>query len=87
MGDLDLGGGSLPGHWGYPSPLYNYKTGQYDSNGMVWHGKEPATLVDVWELRKELGPDTKIDLESALGGYSFYQANVGKGDYKQVITL
>ena len=32
----------LENAWGFDSPKYNYETGEYESNGIVWNGPGPA---------------------------------------------
>lgn len=92
MAKQTLGQGGIPKDWGFPSPLYNLETGQYDSRGMVWQGKKPATKEDVAALRERFGAKTKIDGNSKRGrkapNYNtFYSRNVGKGPYKQHLVL
>ncbi len=92
MSDLSLGNGGLAENWGYPSPLYNFDTGTYDSKGMVWHGDENATKGDVQALYDSLShlqdPDNiVIDWPTCFGYPSFFERNSGRLPYKQEIIL
>ena len=88
---LTLSGAGMPKNWGAPSPLFNFKTGTYDSRGMIWKGKAPATKVDILALRKVFGPKVKIDGNSKRGldnpkYNTFGSRNTGKGAYKQTVV-
>jgi len=48
MSELSTGGApDFPANWGFPSDPYNYCTGSYTACGMIWYGKDRATLDDV----------------------------------------
>lgn len=91
---LTFGEGGVPRGWGYPSPLYNFETHQYDVGPIVWHGRKPCTMADVKRLRSFFGDNAKVDRPSMKGrsdpGYSTWserQLKRKKSPYKQVVIL
>ena len=61
MGELTDGQGGFPEKWGFPSPVYNYCTGEYVTGGMIWYGKDKATIEDVLEVLDAQNSSGKID--------------------------
>ena len=70
MSELGGVGGQLPPNWGYPSPIY--VDGKYQSDGMLWLGKEKATEADIQALKAELGEDVEIDEGTLCGTYTWH---------------
>ena len=64
MSDLSLGGGGEL-TWSYPSPVYI--SGEYRLGGMVWMGKQEATVEDIEAMRNYYGPDAEVDKTSLCG--------------------
>jgi hypothetical protein len=93
MSELSMGGTGDLGEWGYPSALYNFETGQYDDDGMIWNGDEKATKADRKQCKKAVHhKPCKLDGASLCGKndpeYStFREDNKGEWPYKQTITL
>lgn len=92
MADLTLGGAGAPANWGVPSPLFNFATGKYESGGLVWFGRTPATPADKEAARKFFGANAVFDTRSLVGMNAptyntFHAANAGKGVYKQVAAV
>lgn len=86
MSKLSLGS-SMPDGWGFPSPLYNHVTGQYEDDGMVWMKKERCTMEDIEALKDALGDNVNIDIASVFGGASFFERNVRLYPYKRKVVL
>ena len=88
MSKLTLGKAKeMPAGWSFPSPLYNFKTGKYEHNGIVWVGKARCTMKDVEALKKGMGEGVQIDVASCFGGESHFDANVGRAPYHRVVVL
>jgi len=61
MSDLTTGQSDFPANWGFPSSIYNYCTGEYESGGMIWYGKDKCTIDDVLEVLEDPRSQKKID--------------------------
>jgi hypothetical protein len=92
MADLTLGGAGVPANWGIPSRLFNFATGKYESGGLVWFGRTPATPADKAAAKKYFGANVVFDTRSLVGmnapNYStFHAVNAGKGVYQQAAAV
>ena len=91
MAFLSLGGGL--GKWGMPSPLYNHKTGKYESDGLIWMGKNPPLPADYTLLDKKFGPGSyAVDKRSIVGKKdpawsNFRDENKKKAPYHRKVIL
>ena len=88
---LTLGGISGAGSWGVPSPLYNFKTGKYETGGLIWYGRKPATAEDKASAKSVFGSNVFFDSRSLVGMDSskyatFFSAKHGKGPYKPPVV-
>lgn len=57
----------LPANWGFPGPIYNYRTRRYKSGGMVWLGPSPATPEDIAAILSYPRAKEKIDRLTLCG--------------------
>jgi len=87
MSRLSLGDGGMPAGWGMPSPLYNFETGKYENDGIVWLSDERCTMADIEALKDALGENVNIDVATVFGGKSFRDRNKDFYPYKQSIKL
>jgi hypothetical protein len=93
MSELSLGGTGDLGDWGYPSGLYNYATGQYDDDGMIWNGKNKATKADRKQCKKAVHhKPCKLDSASVCGTNdpdwsTFREDHKGEVPYTQHVTV
>lgn len=58
---LTTGEGFVPDGWSYPAGK---------DGGMVWIGKEPATMSDYEALKQGLGDNVQVDMRSIVGLYN-----------------
>jgi hypothetical protein len=67
MSEQTTGQGDFPPSWGFPSSVYNYCTGQYETGGMIWYGEERCTLDDVLALMEDPRNNGSIDRLTLCG--------------------
>lgn len=81
------------GKWGFPATLYNYETGEQDSGGMIWYGKNPPTDSDYALLDAKFGKGNyQVDIRSVVGKKdprwsTFRKANRQEPQYNQLVRF
>lgn len=81
------------GKWGFPALLYNYDTGERDSGGMIWYGKNPPTDSDYALLDDKFGKGNyQVDIRSVVGTKdqrwsTFRKANRREPQYSQTFRV